>query len=150
MAQYSFHRPWAPEPRGAFDDLRRELNSLLGRYGSGVSGGRRGVFPATNLYESEDAYMLTAEIPGVSPSDIQVSIEGSTVTFRGERMIDRGNGDTNIHRLERRSGTFRRAFELPVSVDPEKAEAVHKNGVLMLRLPKTPEQQPHRIAVQTG
>jgi HSP20 family protein len=150
MAQYSVYRPWAREPWGAFDDLRREMDALLGRFGGGMPSGRRGVFPATNLYETDDSYVLTAELPGVSPDDIEVSIKGTTVSLRGERKIDHGNGDTNIHRLERQSGNFRRAFELPVAVDPDKVEAVHKNGVLMLRLPKAQEHQPRQISVRAG
>lgn len=150
MAQYSVYRPWAREPWGGFDDLRREMDALLGRFGAGYPTGRQGVYPATNLYETGDGYVLTAELPGVSPGDIQVSIEGSTVTLRGERNLDRGEGEASIHRLERQSGSFRRAFELPVAVDPDKVEAVHRNGVLMLRLPKAPEHQPRRIAVQAG
>lgn len=150
MAQQSFYRPWAGEARGGFDELRREMDALLGRFVPGSPRGRRGVFPATNLYETGDTYVLTAELPGVVPSDIEVSIEGTTVTIRGERKIDYADSGTNIHRLERQSGGFRRAFELPLAVDPDHVEALHKNGVLMLRLPKAPEHQPRQIAVQAG
>jgi len=150
MAQYSVYRPWAAEPWGGFNDLRREMDALLGRFGSRATGDQWGVFPATNLYEAGDHYVLTAELPGVSPDDIQVSLEGSTVTLRGERKINYDNEGTSAHRRERQSGSFRRAFELPLAVDPDKVEAVHKNGVLMLRLPKAPESQPRKIAVQAG
>jgi HSP20 family protein len=150
MAQYGAYRPRAREPWGGFDDLRRELDAVLGRFGAREPGLRRGVFPATNLYETSEGYVLTAELPGVSPGDIEVSIEGTTLTLRGERRVDHGDAETNIHRLERQSGSFRRAFELPVAVDGEKVQAVHKNGVLMLRLPKAPEHQPRTIAVQAG
>ncbi len=150
MAQFRFYRPLAGEPSGGFDDLRREMDALLSRFGGRGPGGHRGVFPATNLYETSGDYVLTAELPGVSPDDIEVSLEGTTVTLRGERKIDDGNGDTSAHRRERQSGTFHRSFELPVAVDSDKVQAVHKNGVLMLRLPKAPEHQPRQIAVQAG
>jgi HSP20 family protein len=150
MAQYSVYRPWGAEPGGGFDDFRREMDALLGRFGARTTSGHRGVFPPTNLYEAGEGYVLTAELPGVSPDDIQVSLEGSTVTLRGERKIDYGDADTSAHRRERQSGSFRRAFELPLAVDPDKVEAIHKNGVLMLRLPKAPEYQPRQIAVQAG
>lgn len=150
MAQYSLYRPWGGASWGAFDDLRREMDALFNRFGTGFPSGRRGVYPATNLYESEDGYVLTAELPGVSPEDIEVSIEGTSLTLRGERRIDHGNGGTNVHRLERQSGSFRRAFELPIPVDPDKVQAVHKNGVLILRLPKAPEHRPRQIRVQAG
>ena len=148
MAQYGIYRPvggW-----GAFDELRREMDALLGRFGGGIPSGRTGVFPAANLYETEDAYVLTAELPGVKPGDIDVSIERATITLRGERKIEHPDGGANVHRAERQSGAFRRAFELPVAVDAEKVEAIHRNGVLMLRLPKAPEHQPRQIRVKSA
>lgn len=148
MAAYSLYRPWAADPWRNFDELRREMDALLGRFPTG--GRSAGAFPATNLYEAGDAYVLTAELPGVRPEDIEVSMEGTTVTLRGERKIDHGDRETSAHRLERRAGSFRRAFELPLRVDPDKVEAVHRNGVLMLRLPKAAEHKPRQITVQSG
>ena len=113
--------------------------------------GGRGVFPAVNLYETADAYVLSAELPGLGPEDIDVSLEGSTLTLKGERRIDyAGQEDSSVHRRERHAGTFRRAFELPTAIEADKVEAVHRNGVLMLRLPKTPEAQPRHIQVKSG
>jgi len=152
MAQYTLYRPWAAAPSSPFDQFRREMDNLLGRFGApGWSGDWRGVFPAVNLYETADAYQLTAELPGVEPDDIRVSLEGSTITLEGERKIDHASRkETSLHRRERQSGAFRRAFELPAAVDAEKVEAVHRNGVLMLRMPKTPEAQPRQISVRAS
>ncbi len=150
MAQYSVYRPWAGEPWGRFDQLRREMDALLGRFGAGALTARTGVFPAVNLYETGDTYVLTAELPGVNPEDIEVSVEGTTVTLGGERKIDHGNGNTSAHRMERQSGRFRRAFDLPVAVDPDAVEAIHKNGVLTLRLPKAAEHRSRQISVKAG
>lgn len=153
MARYGFVQPWAG-PRGAsLDQLRREMDAALNRFGSpsAATASGRGVFPPGNLYETPDAYVLTAELPGVEPGDIQVSLEGSTVSLRGERRIDYPTGDqVNLHRRERQAGSFRRAFELPGAIEADKVEAVHRHGLLMLRLPKTPEAQPRKIAVQNG
>jgi HSP20 family protein len=136
-----------------FDQLRREMDDVLDRFG-GVSAApseRQGVFPAVNLYETADAYMLTAELPGVEADAVHVSLQGSTVTVNGERKIDYATQkDVSLHRRERQTGSFRRAFQLPVAIDADKVEATHMNGVLMLRLPKTPEHQPRQIAVQTS
>lgn len=149
MAQFSLLRPWAAEPGRGFDDLHREIDALFNRFGTVATGTRSGVFPAVNLYESGDAYVLTAELPGVRPEDIDISIEGSTVTLRGEKKVEIAHGEgTSAHRLERQGGRFRRAFELPLRIDVEKSEAIHKNGVLMLRLPKTAEARPRQITVQ--
>jgi HSP20 family protein len=153
MAQISLYRPWAADSWRDFDQLRREVDTLFGRFAtaSPLSSGWRGVFPAVNLYETADAYMLTAELPGVGPEDIHVSLEGSTVTLQGERKIDYTDQEgASLHRRERQAGSFRRAFELPSRIEAGKVEAVHKNGVLMLRLPKTPEAQPRRVAVRAA
>lgn len=153
MAQYGLYRPWAAESWRDFDQLRREMDALFSRFGSPSprSNAWGGVFPAVNLYETPDAYVLTAELPGVGLDDIQVSLEASTLTLQGERKIDYvGQEDTSLHRRERHAGSFRRAFELPAAIDADKVEAVHRNGVLMLRLPKTPEAQPRQISVKAG
>jgi HSP20 family protein len=153
MAQISLYRPWAADSSRDLDQLRREMDTLFSRFttASPLSGSWRGVFPAVNLYETADAYVLTAELPGVEPDDIRVSLEGSTVTLNGERKIDYADEEgTSLHRAERQAGHFRRAFELPAAVAPNKVEAVYKNGVLMLRLPKTPEAKPRQISVKAG
>lgn len=155
MAQYSLHRPRAAASGiGALDQLRREMDALLSRFGGGAvpataAAGWQGVFPAVNLYETADAYVLTAELPGVAPDDIQVSLEGSNVTLQGERRIELEES-AMPHRRERQAGGFRRAFALPAAIEADKVEAIHRNGVLLLRLPKTAAHQPRRIAVQAS
>lgn len=152
MAQYSLQRPWAGAPwGGSFDQLHREMDALFNRFGGRepASGGQ-GVFPAVNLYETADVYVLTAELPGVDPGNIHVSIEGSTVTLEGERKADYAQEGISLHRRERQAGSFRRAFQLPAAIQADAVEANHRHGVLTLRLPKTPEHQPRRIAVQAS
>ena len=159
MAQITLHRsgrptrsvrPGRPTSWDAwpelFDDFLRERG---GRDARGVRS--RGVYPPVNLYETEDAFILTAELPGVAPEEIDVSLEGKTVTLNGQRKIEYAASDgTAVHRRERQSGHFRRAFELPTAFDVEAAEAKHRAGVLELRLPKTPESKPRQITVQTS
>lgn len=150
MAQYSL-RPWAAGPWGGYDQLRREMDTLLGRFAGAPLANASRVFPAVNLYETADSYFLTAELPGVEPEDIQVTLEDSTVNLAGERKIDyAGESEASLHRAERQSGSFRRAFQLPATIDADKVEAAHRNGVLMLRLPKAPEHQPRQISVQAS
>ena len=154
MAQYRLQRPWAAATwGGSFDQLRRDMDTLFNRFGDAQShaNGWQGAFPLVNLYETADAYMMTAELPGVEPDDIHVSVEGATVNVQGERKIDYPTQEgSSLHRRERQAGTFQRAFELPAVIDTDKVEAVHKNGVLMLRLPKTAEHQPRQISVQAS
>jgi HSP20 family protein len=143
--------PARPARWGTFSDLFDEfLNDRA--FGSEPRGVRsRGVYPPVNLHETPDAFILTAELPGVAPEDIDVSLEGKTVTLSGQRKVDPIAGDgTAVHRRERQSGHFKRAFELPTEFDVDKAEAKHRAGVLELRLPKTPQSKPRQIAVQTS
>ena len=152
MAQFHLVPPFAGAGFGSlFDELRRDMDSVLSRYSANdpSSSAWRGVYPPVNLYETDAAYLITAELPGVAPEDIQVTLEASTLTFQGERKIEYpGAEKASLHRRERQVGSFRRAFELPAEIDAEKVEAVHKNGVLMLRLPKSPAHQPRRISVR--
>lgn len=151
MADYRLYRPWTADPWGGLGDLRREMDALFSRYGEQPGSGWQGVFPAVNLYETGDAYVLTAELPGVSPEQIRVSLEGATVTLEGQRAIEYPEREgASVHRRERPAGAFRRAFELPGVVDADKVEALHRNGVLILRLPKTPEHQPRQIRVRAS
>jgi HSP20 family protein len=150
MATYTVQRPshWSPWS-GLLDELRREVNPALGGP-SAAAQGARGVYPPVNLFENEEGYVLTAELPGVAPESVDVSIEGSTVTLSGERKIEYAAGDgTAVHRRERQSGVFRRAFELPTEIDIDAAKATHKNGVLTLSLPKSPVSKPRQITIET-
>lgn len=154
MATYTLTRPSALNPwLGLMSELRRDLNPGFRphfRPQDGVFQGTRGVYPLVNLHEGSEGYVLTAELPGVAPADISVSIESSTVTLSGERKVEYPVGEgTAIHRRERQSGSFRRAFELPAEIDLENAKATHKNGVLTLVLPKSPAAKPRQIAIET-
>lgn len=146
MTEYSLFRPGGSD---AFDELRREVDALMNRVATTQSAGR-GVFPPVNLYETPDAFLLTAELPGVPADAIQVSIEGATLTLRGERKIERPAEKQSVHRLERQAGVFRRALELPLPVVADQVEAQVRNGVLTLRLPKTPDAKPRQIAVKAA
>lgn len=155
MASYSLTRPLARNPWfGLVDELQRDLHSAF-RAREGAYQGTRGVYPLVNLYENEEGFVLTAELPGVAPEHIHVSIEGSTVNLTGERKIEYAVGSsgdekrTAIHRRERQAGNFRRAFELPAEIDLENARATHKHGILTLTLPKSPAAKPRQITIET-
>jgi HSP20 family protein len=109
------------------------------------------VFPPVNLYETEDAWILTAEVPGLRAQDLDVAVDGTRVTLRGERKIAIPNQPgTSVHRRERQAGIFRRTFELPSAPEDEKIEAAYRDGVLRVRLPKPARHQPRQIAVQAS
>lgn len=148
MARYWLTDPRPGDPWSALDQLRRGMDSLMEHWETGAVR-QTGVFPPVNIYEAGDAYVLTAELPGLSSDQIEVSVEANRVTLRGERKIEYP-AEAGRHRLERQAGFFRRTLELPLEVDAGKAEAVYRHGVLMLRIPKAPQHQPRRISVHTG
>ena len=148
MARYWLSNPWSNDPLASFDQLRRGMDELFERVGARTTR-RTGAFPAVNLYEAASEYVLTAELPGLSAEDIELSVERNRVTLRGERKIEHPQ-DASLHRVERQAGIFRRTIELPVDVDADKAQAVCRNGVLMLQIPKVAAQQPRQISVKSS
>jgi HSP20 family protein len=121
------------------------------RLGTGLGPARGTPFPPVNLYETAQGYVLTAEVPGVKSEDLEISVEGERVTIGGKREIEyASDGSTSLHRRERQTGVFRRAFNLPEPADPEKTEAICRHGVLMVRIPKAEAHQPRRISVRAS
>jgi HSP20 family protein len=148
MAPFGLFDPWPGDPWLGFGRLRRELDEVFERFGArSLATSRSHPFPPVNVYETEDGYVLSAELPGLAREDLDVAVEGPRVTLRGERRIEHPRG-ASLHRRERQAGTFRRTLELPAALDPEKAQAVYRHGVLLLRLPKAPSAQARRIAVE--
>jgi len=103
--------------------------------------------PAVDIYETENEVLLTAEIPGVDEKDIEIKVEGNTLTLKGERKFEKETKEENYHRIERAYGSFSRSFSLPAYVDHDKIEAEHENGVLKIRMPKKPELKPRTVKI---
>jgi len=151
MATIRFRSPWSGSSWSALDQLQSEMMRAFDRLGTGTGPARGTPFPPVNLYETAEGYVLTAEIPGVKSEDLEVSVEGERVTIGGKRTIEYpSDGSTSLHRRERQSGVFRRAFSLPEPADPEKTEAICRHGILMVRIPKAASHQPRRISVRAS
>jgi HSP20 family protein len=105
--------------------------------------------PAVDIREEPERYVLHADIPGVRAEDIEISMENGVLTIRGERKHTTEESEKDYHRRERQHGMFMRRFSLPDSVDAEAIEAISKEGVLEVVLPKTPTQQPRKIEVRS-
>jgi HSP20 family protein len=146
MTSFGFFEPTSHDLLADFGRLRREFDSAFDRLGARGSVSRRGPFPSVNLSETTDGYVLTAEVPGSSRDDLDVSVEGSRVTLSGKRSIELPEG-ASVHRRERPEGSFRRTVNLPAPLDAEKAEARYVNGVLSVRVPRAASHQPRRISV---
>jgi HSP20 family protein len=144
-------RPYAGwrSPWREMERLRREMNQLFGEWPMQARWGRAPSYPAVNVWTDENSAVVTAELPGVTPEDIEIAVEDDTLTLRGSRRLDEEEGVT-YHRRERRHGTFLRTFRVPFRVDAGRVEATFKNGVLSIVLPRAEEDQPKKITVRAA
>ncbi|HZC01293.1 MAG TPA: Hsp20/alpha crystallin family protein, partial [Gammaproteobacteria bacterium] len=103
--------------------------------------------PPVDIYETDEALIMKAELPGFSKDDISIELKENTLIMRGERRRQDEVKEGNYHRMERVYGAFQRSFLLPTTVEQDKVKASYKDGILELHLPKVPAAQPKRIAV---
>jgi len=106
-------------------------------------------FPAVNVWEEGEQLFAEAELPGAKKEELEISVTGDELTIRGRRGANVAEG-TSFHRRERGVGEFSRTLRLPYDVDAEQVEATLRDGVLLLKLPKTASARPRKIQVQTG
>jgi HSP20 family protein len=106
--------------------------------------------PAVDIYEDAKKIVLKLEVPGVDQKDLDIRVENHTLTVKGERKFEAEEKEQNFHRIERRYGSFFRAFTLPSTVDTESVQADYSAGVLKLELAKKAEAQPKQIKVNVG
>jgi HSP20 family protein len=106
--------------------------------------------PALEISERKDAYLVSVELPGVKPGDVQVTFEDGLMTIQGERHFARDASEEQVHRSERCYGAFRRSITLPSHVEADKIEASAQDGVLQIFVPKAQEMQAKRIQVRVG
>lgn len=132
------------------DRLRREVNRLFTDWPARANWSAAPSFPAMNVWSDENSAVLTAELPGVSIKDIDISVERDTLTLRGQRQPEEMEGGVTYHRRERRFGGFHRTFRLSFQVDADKVEAEFKNGVLSILLPRAEADKPKKIAIKAG
>ena len=104
--------------------------------------------PAVDVRENADSVEIQAELPGIDPKDVQVSVENGILTLKGSRQFEKAAEGQTYHRVERAYGTFERTFTLPSNVDANKIEATYSHGILRLMLPKREEAKPKSINIQ--
>ena len=128
--------------------LQRDMNRLFSSY---APLRRRSApsYPAVSIWVKEDGQVVNAEMPGVKAEDIDISVDGDTLTISGKRGLDELPEGVRIHRRERVAGEFSRSVQLPLAVDSEKVEASLKNGVLTLNLPRLEADKPKKITIQS-
>jgi HSP20 family protein len=103
-----------------------------------------------DVYEDAEKLVLKLEVPGIRREDLDIRVEGRTLTVKGERKFESQEKEENFHRIERRYGSFMRSFTLPSSVNTEKVEATSADGVVSISFAKKAEAQPKQIQVQVA
>ena len=144
--------------RSTLERVRERIDTLLDRPQreqlNGVIGMRRFDFavPDADVEETKDAIVVRAELPGLSPDDVTIEATPTQLVLRGEKREEREEQQGTLHRVERRYGVFLRRIDLPSDVDPGRADAQFKNGVLRVKLPKTEaaKSSQQRISVRAG
>ncbi len=131
--------------------LQNRVNSLFREMNDSDSPLTTASFvPAVDIYEDSKKVVLKLEVPGIEEKDLDIRVENNTLTVKGERKFEKEEKEENFHRIERRYGSFYRAFTLPSTVDAEHINASYNAGVLKLELSKKPEAQPKQIKVNVG
>lgn len=139
---FSSNRNWFWDPWDEFDRMQRAF--------LGGNARRSSEFPSVNTWVSSDDSVVTTEIPGVDPENIDISVTGKTVTLRGSRKADEIPEGQSYHRRERWSGEFTKAIELPFNIEADKVSAKFRNGVLYMTLPRAEAEKPRKIEIKSS
>jgi HSP20 family protein len=134
-------------PWGFVNGLSREVDRLLQQPTDRVANDSNWV-PRVDIRETEDAFVLTADVPGVNPDDLDITLEDDILALKGSRNFERESQAGGYHRVERSQGAFQRQFRLPESVATDGLSADYRNGVLSVTIPKQAKPEPHRVQVQ--
>ena len=131
-------------------EMDRLFDRILGEpwFGNGESSSLVAWHPSVDVSETEKEFVVRAEVPGVDPKDVSISIEGDQLTIEGEKKETKETKEENYYHCERSFGSFRRMLSLPSSVNPEHVKAEHKNGVVTITLEKHPGAMPKKIPIK--
>lgn len=133
--------------RGLQDEMNRLFSASFSRGGDDQM--TRGAWnPSVDIFENKDQIVLEAELPGLKPEDVEISIENNVLTLHGERRFEKKDEGDNFHRVERSYGSFTRSFTLPPTVSSESCNAEFENGVLRVTLAKREEAKARKIEIK--
>jgi HSP20 family protein len=143
------------EPLRELSSLQNEMNRLFNTAfdapaPAGNSGAMRRWVPAMDLVETDDSFILRADLPGMTQEDVKIELEDNVLTVSGERKSQHETKQEGYHRVERAFGSFSRSLTLPKGVDADAVTAKFDNGVLEISVPKPEERKPRRIAIAVG
>ena len=137
-------------PNRTIRDLQREVDSIFDQFfGRGSDDDTSTVWaPRTDLSETDDAFRIRLDVPGMTKDDITINLQNNTLTVSGERSSERREDGEEYVRVERVFGNFHRTFTLPDAVDPDNVEAAYNDGVLTINVPKTETSTRRQIEIQ--
>ncbi|TML09199.1 MAG: Hsp20/alpha crystallin family protein [Actinobacteria bacterium] len=142
------------EPVRELNSLQQEMNRLFSTFFDTPTAGNgspaRRWIPAMDLVETDEHYVLTADLPGLSQEDISLEFEGDVLTLSGERKTEQAERKEGYYRLERATGSFSRSLTLPEGIDPGAVTATFDKGVLEVRIPKPEQRKPKKVSIQVG
>lgn len=140
------------DPLREFEDLQEEINRLFDMTKVPEPRGifERSFSPAMDVVETPDSFQVMCDLPGIDIQDVKISISGNVLTLKGEKRRGQETGNPDFFREDTREGMFQRTIQLPLAVDADKVEAVLKNGVLTIDLPKREELKPRQISVKAS
>jgi len=147
-----FRRAFGSSTWDAWDEaqrLRREMDRLLERWPASSRATVAPSFPAMNIWVNNDGAIVSAELPGVDPAELDISVVQGTLTITGERKPEEAEGGS-YHRRERGCGSFTRSFQLPFEVESSAVDASLEKGVLKVTLPRAEADKPKKIAIKAG
>jgi HSP20 family protein len=147
------------DPVREIDSLQGEMNRLFSTFfdtpttragnGGGTTVSRRWI-PAMDLIEAGEHFVLKADLPGMTESDVNIEIENNVLTVSGERKTEHEEKHEGYYRLERATGAFARSLTLPEGIDADAVKATFDNGVLEVRIPKPVQAQPRKVQIGVG
>jgi HSP20 family protein len=143
------------QPVRELSSLQSDMNRLFNTFfdtptaGSGTGASRRWI-PAMDLVETDEHFVLKADLPGLSDEDVHIDVADDVLTVSGERRSEHEDKRDGYLRVERSYGSFRRSLTLPEGVDADAVSASFERGVLEVRIPKPEQRKPRRVAIQVG
>jgi HSP20 family protein len=143
------------EPVRELNTIQNEMNRLFNTFFEAPAPGNSGNtmrrwIPAMDLVETDDDFVLRADLPGLTEKDVNIELEDNVLTISGERKAEHEERKEGYYRVERASGTFSRSLTLPEGVDPERVRASFDRGVLEVRIPKPEQRKPRKVTISAA
>ena len=137
---------------GLLDEARKEMEGVFNRFFGPASNGDRAAkyvwSPRVDMTETDKAIELLADLPGVDPKDVDITLEDGVLTVKGEKKEEHEEKDKSFHKTERFVGSFYRQIVLPSSADESKVSASSANGTIKIHIPKKPSAQPKKVTIK--